>query len=63
MNNLSGFWIEMPKFSNFELLVMLSPKENLLRVLNHEEAEYVPCGVTDQTFSGFLAPFEKGLRR
>jgi hypothetical protein len=20
MNNLSGFWIEMPKFSNFELL-------------------------------------------
>jgi hypothetical protein len=23
MNNLSGFWIEMPKFSNFELLITL----------------------------------------
>jgi hypothetical protein len=39
---------------------MLSPKENLLRVLNHQEAEYVPCGLTDQTMTGFSAPFEKG---
>jgi hypothetical protein len=39
---------------------MLSPRENLLRVLNHEEAEYVPCGLIDMTFTGFSAPFEKG---
>jgi hypothetical protein len=34
---------------------MLTPKENLLRVLRHQEAEYVPFLITDEAIFGFGA--------
>jgi hypothetical protein len=34
---------------------MLTPKENLLRVLHHQEAEYVPFIITDEAKFGFGA--------
>jgi hypothetical protein len=32
MNNLSGFWIEMPKFSNFEFLAAAAAGLTFFRV-------------------------------
>jgi hypothetical protein len=34
---------------------MLSPKENYLKVLNHQKAEYVPFALIDATWFGFGA--------
>jgi uroporphyrinogen-III decarboxylase len=43
-------------------MATLTPKENYLRALRHEETEYTPCGILDSASIGFTDDFEKGPR-
>jgi uroporphyrinogen-III decarboxylase len=43
-------------------MATLTPKENYLRALRHEETEYIPCRILDCSSIGFTDDFEKGPR-
>lgn len=43
-------------------MATLTPKENYLRALRHEETEYTPCGIADCASIGFTDTIEKGPR-
>jgi hypothetical protein len=47
-------YVAVYQFSK-EVSAMLTPRENLLRVLNHQEAEYVPFYIMDAAMFGFGA--------
>jgi hypothetical protein len=49
------------KFVEEMIMPSLSPKENYLRAMRHEETEYVPFGMgPDAAPCGFFTPFEHG---